>query len=150
MHRWLYEDSKFLKNNGRNKSCLLLLLCLIDGLAKRKNPSEGDNKKRYVSYLKEKLKLLDIDESYRIEEENQLLHFSEIIYIYFRCFFVHEGDDRELERYEVQIEYDRPKGFKFGKAVVLIDRKNEKIIFKSSWLSDILLNVVEIELITEN
>ncbi|KKM76341.1 hypothetical protein LCGC14_1381100 [marine sediment metagenome] len=90
------------------------------------------------------MKSIGLDESYRIEEKNKLIHISDIIYEYFRCYFVHEGDSRELDSYEIQIEYDQPKGFKLD-GNILIDRANEKIIFKSDWLIEILLMIVKDE-----
>ena len=59
----LYNDAVFLRQNGRLRGCLCLLLCLIDGLVKRKYPKISGNRERYVKYLKLKLKSLGIDES---------------------------------------------------------------------------------------
>ncbi len=144
MIRWLYEDAVFLDKNGRKKGALCLLLCLVDALAKQNRPSSEGNRLRYTTYLKDKMKSIGLDNSYRIEEKNKLIHISDIVYEYFRCNFVHEGDSRELDSYEIQIEYDQPKGFKLG-GNVLIDRVNEKIIFKSDWLIEILLMIVKDE-----
>ena len=87
----LYNDAVFLRQNGRLRGCLCLLLCLIDGLAKREYPSIR-NRERYVKYLKLKLKSLGIDGSERIEEKDGLLPLADIIYEYFRFNMVHEGD----------------------------------------------------------
>jgi hypothetical protein len=144
MIRWLYEDAIFLDKNGRKKGALCLLLCLVDALAKQNRPLSEGNRFRYTTYLKDKLKSIGLDESYRIEEKNELIHISDIIYEYFRCNFVHEGDSRELDSYEIQIEYDQPKGFKLD-GNILIDRRNERIIFKSDWLIKILLMTVQDE-----
>ncbi|HEC40147.1 MAG TPA: hypothetical protein ENI29_18055 [bacterium] len=113
-------------------------------MAKQNRRSSEGNRLRYTTYLKDKMKSIGLDESYRIEEKNKLIHISDIIYEYFRCYFVHEGDSRELDSYEIQIEYDQPKGFKLD-GNILIDRANEKIIFKSDWLIEILLMIVKDE-----
>ncbi len=144
MIRWLYEDAIFLDKNGRKKGAICLLLCLVDALAKKNRPSGEGNRVRYTTYLKDKMNSIGLDSSYRIEEKNELIHVSDIIYEYFRCYFVHEGDSRELNSYEVQLKYEQPKEFKFG-GNILIDRVNEKIIFKSDWLIDILLTIVKDE-----
>lgn len=145
MIRWLYEDAIFLNKNGRKKGALLLLLCLVDALARKNRPLSESNKLRYTTYLKDKMKSIDLDMSYRIEEKNNLIHISDIIYEYFRNNFVHEGDSRELDSYEIQIEYDQPKGFKFRRGI-LINRVNETIIFKSDWLIETLLTIVKDEI----
>ena len=147
MLRWLYDDAILLKENGRKKGCLCLLFCLVDALAKRDNSGERTNRNRtrYINYLKTKLKSIGIDESYRIEEKGDLINLSDIIYEYFRCNFVHEGDSREYKEYEIQIEYDQPTEFKFN-GKILIDRINKKIIFKSDWLIDVLLIIVKKEI----
>lgn len=145
MKNWLYDDAILLKENGRKKGCICLLLCLVDALSKRENPIERNNRTRYTNYLKTKLKSIGIDTSYRIEEKDECINLSDIIYEYFRCNFVHEGDSREHEEYEVQIEYEQPTKFKFNKGI-LMDRVNKKIIFKDDWLIDVLLEIVKKEI----
>ncbi|MDP8258932.1 MAG: hypothetical protein P9L90_05880 [Candidatus Aadella gelida] len=110
-------------------------------LLKKNNPEEPDNRVRYTSYLRNKLQKLGIDKSYRIEEKSKLIHLSEIVYEYFRCFFVHEGDSRDHDIYEVQIDYTGVS-FKFGGGV-LMDRVNEKIKVRADWLIDILFKIAE-------
>ena len=142
---WLYEDAVFLKENSRIRGCFCLLLCLIDGLAKQEYPAIPSNRNRYTKYLKVKMKDLDIDESVRIEEKGRLLHLSEIIYEYFRCNLVHEGDSRDNLDYEVQVEYEESARFRFnGRS--LMDRPNKKIIYKADWLIDILFLIIEKEM----
>lgn len=141
MVNWLYEDIIFLRKNGRKKSCLLLLLCLVDSLSK-KDRDIGGNRAKYISYLKSRLRSMNMDKSIRVEEKGKLLHLADIIYKYFRCNIVHDGDDREDEIHEVQIEYDKKKGFMFD-AGFLMDLANKKIIFKIDWLIDTLLEVVK-------
>ena len=143
MSNWLYKDAILLKKAGRNRSSLLLLFCLIDTLAKKKFPNKTSNKDRYISYLLEKLNSIGINELIRVEEKNKCIHISEIIYTYFRCNFVHEGDDRESDNYEIQIEYEKDKGFKFKYKYMLIDRSRKQIIVKSDWLIGILLNIAK-------
>ena len=82
--QWIYDDAIFLKENRRLKGCLCLLLCLIDALAAKHSPGKANNKTRYCRYLKEKLIEVGHDASYRIEEQDRLVHLSEIIYTYFR------------------------------------------------------------------
>lgn len=138
----LYSDAVFLRQNGRLRGCLCLLLCLIDGLAKQEYPTISQNRERYVKYLKSKLESLGIDEIVRIEEKDDLLHLADIIYEYFRCNMVHEGDSRDSLDYEVQIEYEESGRFRFnGKS--LIDRVNMKLIYKAGWLADILFQIIE-------
>jgi hypothetical protein len=134
---WMYKDAVLLKEKGRLKGCLCLLLCLVDALAKQKYPTERV-KVRYVRYLKERLADLCIDESYRVEEKDGVVHISEIIYEHFRCYFVHEGDDKTDDSHEIQIEYGQPGALK-----ILIDRRNEKIKFTIDWLTIVLLDVVD-------
>lgn len=144
--KWMLEDSVYLKNDGRKAGSLCLLLCLIDSLAKQNYPNENSNKRRYKTYLKEKLKAFNIDISYRIEERNQLIHISEIIYAYFRCYLVHEGDDRTHDDYEVQLEFETSGKFKFN-AGVLIDRITEKFIIRVDWLIEMLEQIAHSELV---
>ena len=79
---------------------------------------------------------------HRIEEKDELIHLADIVYEYFRCFFVHEADDRTSSDYEVQIEYDNPGRFHFG-SLILTDRKNGKFIVKSDNLIKILSEIIE-------
>ena len=142
----IYSDAHFLNENGKAKSCLLLLLCMIDSIAKQKNPTITSQKERYCSYLKSKLILFEEDASYRIEEKGECIHFSEIIYTYFRCFFVHELDDRSNTNYEVQLEYVDPGMFLFD-GLTLMHRPKKKFIVKARKLIDLLFKIVESELI---
>ena len=134
---WMYEDAIFMKENGRLKGCLCLLLCLIDGLAAEAALRGENNKTRYCRYLREKLAEIGLDSTYRIEEENRMIHISEIIYIYFRCNMVHEADARDDDMYEVQLEYEASERYAFADGIIM-DRPREKIIVKAEWLVDVL------------
>ena len=79
MVHWLYEDAIFLDKNGRKRGSICLLLCLVDALAKQNRPPCERNRVRYTTYLKDKMKSIGIDSSYRIEEKNRMFHISEII-----------------------------------------------------------------------
>lgn len=140
--QWIYDDAIFLKENGRLKGCLCLLLCLVDALAAKHSPEKTNNKERYCCYLKKKLVEAGLNESYRIEEQGRLVHLSEIIYKYFRCFLVHEADTRDDEMYEVQLEYDESGRFVFD-AGILVDRSRKQFIVKAEWLVSILFMAVE-------
>ena len=50
----LHRDAKFLLSEGRNHGALLVLLCIVDGLASIKYPSmaRNENRKRYCNYGK--------------------------------------------------------------------------------------------------
>ena len=140
----LYCDAIFLKENGRKRGCLCLLLCLIDALAKLRLPESG-NRDRYVKYLKSKLNGLGIDDSTRIEEKGDLVHLADIVYEYFRCNMVHEGDSRDSLSYEVQLEYEESGRF-LTNGNCLMDRVNKKIIYKADWLIEILDQIIKSEL----
>lgn len=144
--QWLYEDAEFLKRNGRTRGCLCLLLCLVDGLAKRKHPSINGNRQRYTQYLKEKLAELGIDQSSRVEEKGSVVHLSDIIYEYFRCNMVHEGDSRESLNYEVQVEYEETGRFISASSAKLMDRVNKKLIYRADWLINVLFQIADNEL----
>ena len=140
--QWTYDDAMFLKENGRLKGCLCLLLCLIDALATKHSSGKANNKTRYCRYLEDKLIEIGLDEGYRIEEQDRLVHLSEIIYTYFRCYLVHEADTRDDEMYEVQLKYDESRRSVFD-AGILVDRRRKQIIVKAEWLVGILSEVVE-------
>ena len=142
--RWLFDDAQFLKDNGRQKGCILLLLCLVDAFAKRQFPDEGDNRKRYCDYLDLKFPKMGLGARYRIEEKDKLVSLSNIIYEYFRCYFVHEGDSRDKKEYEVQIEYGGPSRFRLSDSI-LIDRSSNQFLVKGDWLINILIEVARTE-----
>ena len=141
MIKEILNDAIYLHRSGRLKSSLLLLLCLIDAIAKKHYPKLGVGD-RYSRYLKNRFTKMGLNRSYRIEERGELIHFSDIIYKYFRCFFVHEADDRTDSDYEVQIEYDNPGRFRFG-GLTLMDRPNKKFIVKCDNLIEILSEIIE-------
>jgi len=147
--KWLYDDALLLRKKRRLRGCLCLLLCLIDGLANREYPAIKKNRERYVRYLKEKLAKLGIDRAVRIEEKNEVVHLSEIIYEYFRCNMVHEGDSRDSLNYEIQVEYENSGRFRFNGAS-LMDRVNKKLIYKAEWLIDVLSRIAEDEFSAEH
>jgi len=138
----VYQDSLFLKKEGKIKSYLLLQLCLIDGLSKKHYPKIKNNKERYVLYLKNRLEKQGFDRSYRIEEEKRIVHFSEIVYKYFRCFFVHEIDDRSNFNYGVRIEYDNPGEFWFD-GLTIQDLVHKKFIVKADNLTKLLQIIID-------
>ena len=142
---WMREDALFLHEHGRPQGCLALLLCLVDALAAKRYPGKDNNKSRYCKYLKERLVDLGHDVSYRIEEKKRLVHLSEIIYTYFRCFLVHEGDTLESAEYEVQLKYQPNPRSVFG-AGILVDRPKEQFVVQADWLIDLLLSVSEVSL----
>jgi hypothetical protein len=138
----LYKDAIFLKDKGRLRGCLCILLCIIDGLAKSKYPTIRRNRERYITFLKSELKIIGIDESVRIEEKDDLLHLSEIIYEYLRCNIIHEGDTRESLNYEVQLEFEESGRFKFG-GKSLMDRVNKKLIYDAQWFVEVLFQITD-------
>lgn len=138
----MFSDARFLNANDRKAGSLCLYLCNIDALAKKKYPDIKSNKERYTKFLCDELKKLNIDVYYRIEEKNKLVHLSEIIYEYFRCYFVHEADDRTHLEYEVQLEIESPGRFRFNGGI-LVDRIHEKFILKADWLINLLDSIIE-------
>jgi hypothetical protein len=143
--RWMFDDAMLLQENGRLKGCLCLLLCLIDGLSARLNSGANGNRERYCGYLRAKLVEIGHDESWRIEEQNRLLHLAEIIYIYFRCNIVHEADDMADEAYEVQLSYGEIERSLFN-TNVLMDRKRQQINVRTDWIVGILSQIAESDL----
>ena len=147
MIKEILNDAIYLNESGRPKSSLLLLLCLIDAIAKKHHP-ELSVGARYTRYLRDRFSEMGLNQSYRIEEKakpretDKLIHFSDIIYEYFLCFFVHEADDRTDRDYEVQIEYDNPGTFRFN-GLTLMDRPNEKFIVKCDNLIGVLSEIIE-------
>jgi len=137
---WMRNDALFLKENNRLRGCLTLLLCLVDAQAAQQANGKKGNRDRYCEYLKQKLTEFGIDSGFRIEEKNQVVHLSEIIYKYFRCSLVHEGDSRDNFEYEVQLKYEKNPKSVFG-AGILIDRPNNQFVVQADWLIDLLINV---------
>ena len=142
---WMREDALFLRDHGRPQGCLLLLLCLIDALAAKRYSSKSNNQSRYCKYLKKRLVDLSHDVSYRIEEKKRLVHLSEIIYTYFRCILVHEGDTLVNTEYEVQLRYQPNPRSVFG-AGILVDRQKIQFVVQADWLIDLLLSVTDVSL----
>lgn len=135
---WLRQDALLLREAGRLRGCICLLLCLVDAQAHDTNPGETNNRARFCSYLKQRLREVGIDRATRVEAKDRLFHWSELIYEYFRCNFVHEGDARDGPTCDVQIEYE-PSGRFLSDAGVLSDRVNQQIVFRAEALIDILL-----------
>ena len=117
--QWMRDDALLLKKNGRLQGCLLLLLCLVDAQAKERCSSHIGNRTLYCSYLKTRLSEIGHDTSYRVEEKNRLIHISEIIYEYFRCFLVHEGNTRDDPSYEIQLKYEPNPKSVFGAGIFM-------------------------------
>lgn len=141
--RWLYDDAILLRANGRARGCLCLLLCLVDALAKEAMPEVRGNRNRFVAYLKNRLQSVGLDQEFRVEEKNGLVHLAEIFYEYFRCYLVHEGDPRENLAYEIQVEYEDSGRFWFPNSGVLGDRINKQLVFRADWLTEVLLQVTD-------
>lgn len=141
--QWMQDDALFLRENGRPQGCLALLLCLVDAQAAKCLPGNSGNHSRYCSYLKKRLVDLGHDTSYRIEEKDRLVHLSEIVYEYFRCFLVHEGDPRDNTGYEVQLKYEPNPKSVFG-AGILVDLPGEQFVVQAEWLIDLLVAVTEV------
>lgn len=141
---WMRDDALFLRANGRFQSSLTLILCLVDAQSKEYDQNTQGNRSRYCGYLKERLSALGYDRSYRIEAKDKVVHLSEIIYEYFRCFLIHEGDSRNDPNYEIQLKYEPNPKSAFG-AGILIDRMNKQIVIQAEWLIEILLDVCENE-----
>ena len=141
MIKEILDDAIYLNKNRRPKSSLLLLLCLIDAIAKKHYPllSVGV---RYSKYLNDRLTENGLGGSFRIEEKDKLINLGDIIYEYFRCFFVHAADDRTSSDYEVQIEYNNPGRFRFD-GLILMDRQNQKFIVKSDNLIEALIEIIK-------
>jgi len=95
---WLFSDSIGLFNFGRRYSCLLLLLCAIDALAKRKFPQLGV-KERFTKHLKENLPKQTRVENFniRIPKKNCMLRLEEVLYQYLRNPMVHEGASLDIK-----------------------------------------------------
>ncbi len=142
--KWMRDDALFLRENRRLQGCLALLLCLVDAQAARCLPGNSNNRSRYCSYLKKRLADLGHDTSYRIEEKDRLVHLSEIVYEYFRCFLIHEGDPRDNAEYEVQLKYEPNPKSVFG-AGILVDRPSEKFVVQAEWLIDLLVAITEVK-----
>lgn len=77
---------------------------MVDALAAKRQPSKRNNKERYCEYLSACLTHLGCNASYRVEKLDRCVDLAEIIYIYFRCCLVHEGDSRDDEGLEVQLK----------------------------------------------
>lgn len=117
---------------------------MIDSFSKKHNPNEKNNRKRYTEYLKTRLSELDIDESLRVEEKDDLIHLSEIIYEYFRCYIVHESNDRTDNKFEIQLEFE-PSGRFYSNSKILQDTVNLKTVIKADWLIEVLEEIYKLE-----
>lgn len=142
---WMREDALLLRSLKRQQGCLALLLCMVDALAANRRPGNCDNKKRYCEYLAECLTHLGCNASYRVEKLNRCVDLAEIIYKYFRCSLVHEGDSRNDDGLEVQLKYTSNPKSVFG-AGILIDRNSQTIEVQVEWLTDLLLAVGKVNL----
>jgi hypothetical protein len=140
----ILDDAIFLYKSGRSKSSLLLLLCLVDAIAKKHYPQLRVGK-RYCKYLKERFMKMRLNIGCTIKEKGKVVYLDEIIYEYFRCSLIHEADDRTNRNYEVQIEYDNPGRFSFN-SLILWDSPNHKFIVKADNLIEILFEVIKTDL----
>lgn len=141
---WMREDALFLRDQKRLKGCLALLLCMVDALAAKQRPGRCDNKERYCEYLRARLTLLGSNPSYRVEKLNRCVDLAEIIYVYFRCYLVHEGDSLDDEGLDVQLRYTANPKSVFG-ADILFDDNSQTIEVQARWLADLLLEIIEDE-----
>lgn len=139
---WLRQDALLLRDAGRLRGCTCLLLCLVDAQAHDAQPHEITNRARFCGYLQRRLRSIGIDRAIRVEAKDRLFSWSELIYEYFRCNFVHEGDARDDVSCDVQIEYE-PSGRLWTDAWILNDRVNQTIVFRAEALIEILLAVTE-------
>lgn len=142
---WMREDALLLHEQKRQQGCLALLLCMVDALAARRRPGRCNNKKRYYEYLSACLTHLGYNASYRVEELNRCVDLAEIIYTYFRCSLVHEGDPRKDDGLEVRLKYNQNPKSVFG-AGILIDRNSRTIEIQAAWLTKLLFAITEVDL----
>ena len=137
---WMFQDAVGLLNLQRKYSALLLLLCAVDALARRRFPNKGVGE-RFEEFLKEQMRREGRPQVHNIEipSRGELLTFERILYKYLRNPVVHEGAQLALDHpkgYAVQIDWEAlPRGIK-------VDSDNNRLILGGELVLDILLDAV--------
>jgi hypothetical protein len=144
---WLFLDATGLYHLGRKPSCLLLLLCAVDALAKRARPNVKLVGKRFTELLKEKLPKYTRVQNYNIHvpQFGDFMRLEAILYKYLRNPMVHEGatlDVQHASGYAVCINWA-------SKAPsVKVSQEDKLVTLGGDWIVDCVAGVVK-ECITD-
>jgi hypothetical protein len=138
---WMLADAIALIQMERNYSAILILLCAVDGLAKRAYPKTKEVRKRVEAFLESAMRRPGRPQVWNIyvPPRNELLSFEYIIYKYLRNPIVHEGACLELDhpnKYTVRIDW---KNLRRG---IKVDSDNNQVILGGELILDILVDAV--------
>lgn len=138
---WMLSDALDLLSQKRRYSALLILLCAVDALARRRFPKTTRVKQRFEEFLKSKMRRPGRPQLWNIfvPQRNELLAFEHLFYKYLRNPMVHEGARMELDHpkgYAVQIDWhDLPRGVK-------VDGVNNRVVLGGELILNILIDAV--------
>jgi hypothetical protein len=138
---WMLSDALGLFHLGRKYSCMLLLLCAVDALAKRARPHIERVGERFQNLLKEKLPKYSRVQNFniRVPQYGDFMRLEEILYKYLRNSLVHEG---------AKLDVDDPSGFAVcldwtPKAPsVKVSNEEKVVVLGGDWIVDCLVGVV--------
>ena len=152
MSQWLYEDALFLRDHGRLRGCLCLLLCEIDRLSKEDNPNNFTrNGERYKDFLNRNFEKVNLA-NHKLANGRNLSSISEIYYKEFRCYLVHEGNSRDNPHDTIEINYRSSKRiFRFdednvsnlaGWSTTFDKSPISKWTVDANWIIDLVIHVI--------
>ena len=136
----LHRDAKFLLSEGRNHGALLVLLCIVDGLASIKYPSmaRNENRKRYCNYLRWVFSNnVWPDVRFNLAAPAGKCRMEEILYNFFRNPIVHEGANLDVDD-----GWDGPIRIDWESKGALMDVKAGVSVFSAKKIIALLEQVV--------
>ena len=138
---WLLTDAIGLFHLGRKSSSMLLLLCVVDTLAKAADPSNHKVGERFQSFLQQRLPKHTRVENFNIHvpQRDELFRLEYILYKYLRNPVVHEGAHLDVTipaNFAVYIDWAP------GAPSVNVDNNANRVVLGGDWIIDILGGVV--------
>lgn len=142
---WMFSDAVALFHQGRKYSCLLLLLCAVDALAKKAKLSVSGVGERFREFLKERLPKHTRVQNFNIgvPHHGDFMRLESILYKYLRNPMVHEGahlDVQDPSGFAVCLDWSNQA------PSVRCDAANRLVILGGEWIVDILGGVVKDEM----
>ena len=136
----LHRDAEFLMSDRRYHGALLLLLCVVDGLARDKYPSipRNENKKRYCKYLRW-IFAKDVwpDVWFNLVDPAGKCRMEEILYTFLRNPVVHEG-----ATLDVAGDKEEPVRIDWESKGALMDAREGVLVFNAQKLVAFVKEVV--------
>jgi hypothetical protein len=147
--RWLFDDAQMLYQNGRKHGAILLMLCAVDALARRRFPKIDKVGERFEAFLKLKMRRPERPQVHNIfvPSENRLLTFEYLIYKFLRCPLVHSGSRLEaldLPDCAVCLDWDSiPLG-------ISVDSDGNRVVLGGELVVSVLSDALRHELANES